>query len=115
MLLAGSVITALGFAWFALDQAAGLWRGIIAPMTICGLGFAALVAPLTAGVMANVEDADEGLGSGINNTASRIAQMVGVALAAVFASMAAGYAIGLWLAAFMSLSGAIIIAITFER
>ena len=115
MLMAGSIMTAIGFAWFAIDQDAALWRGIIAPMTICGLGFAALVAPLTAGVLENVQDADEGLASGINNTASRIAQMVGVALAAVFAGAAMGYVIGLWLSAMMSISGAIIIAITYER
>ena len=115
MLMAGSAITAIGFAWFAIDQGAGLWRSVIVPMTICGLGFAALVAPLTAGVLANVEDKDEGLASGINNTASRIAQMIGVALAAVFATSVAGYMIGLWLAAALSLLGAIIIAATFER
>lgn len=115
LLIAGSSIAAAGFIWFAFDQSAGLWRGIIAPMTICGLGFAALVAPLTTGVLANVDDADEGLASGINNTVSRIAQMVGVAIAALFASTVTGYVTGLCLAGFMSIVGAFMIATTFER
>ena len=115
MLMVGSAISAIGFAWFAIEHGAGIWRGIILPMTVCGLGFAALVAPLTAGVMANVEDADEGLASGINNTASRIAQMVGVALAALFAATSTGYVIGLWLAAIMSASSVAIIVLTFDE
>jgi len=114
MLIAGSALTAIGFAWFALEQDATLWRSILVPMTICGLGFAALVAPLTAGVMASVEDTDEGLASGINNTASRIAQMIGVALAAVFASAATGYATGLWLAALLSVLGTVIVVLMFD-
>ena len=113
MLIAGALIAAVGFAGFALMQGAPLWRSIILPMTICGLGFAVIVAPLTAGVMASVDDADEGLASGVNNTASRVAQMIGVALAALFAATTTGYAIGLWLASLMCAVGAVTIALTF--
>ena len=51
----------------------GRWR-------CSGSSFAVLITPLTATVMSSVEENDEGLASGVNNTASRIAQLVGVAL-----------------------------------
>jgi len=65
--------------------------GVVVPMTLLGLSFAVLVAPLTASVMSSVDQTDEGLASGINNAASRIAQLAGVALAAGVASSESGY------------------------
>jgi predicted MFS family arabinose efflux permease len=86
--------------------------GIIGPLTLLGLSFAILVAPLTASVISSVSDADEGLASGINNAASRIAQLIGVALAAGLASLAAGFGIGLVAAAALSLTGAVVVSAT---
>jgi hypothetical protein len=68
-----------------------------------------LVAPLTASVISSVSDADEGLASGINNAASRVSQLIGVALAAGLASFAAGFGIGLVAAAALSLAGAVVV------
>ena len=65
-----------------------------------------LVAPLTASVLSSVGDADEGLASGVNNAASRVAQLAGVALAAGLGSLAVGYVDGLMAAAVLSLAGA---------
>lgn len=86
--------------------------GVIGPMTLLGLSFAVLAAPLTASVISSVAQADEGLASGINNAASRIAQLGGVALAAGVASFASGYKIGLAAAAAVSLAGAAAVAAT---
>ncbi len=69
--------------------------GVIAPMALLGVSFALLVAPLTASVLSSVTQSDEGLASGINNAASRVAQLAGVAIAAGLGSLAAGYRIGL--------------------
>jgi predicted MFS family arabinose efflux permease len=74
-----------------------------------------LVAPLTASVLSSVDDRDEGLASGINNAASRIAQMAGVALAAGIAALASGYALALVLAAVLSLAGAATVAAMVPR
>jgi hypothetical protein len=81
-------------------------------MALLGLSFAVLITPLTATVLSSVEQADEGLASGINNAASRIAQLAGIALAAGVASFATGYEIGLATAAAASIGGALIVAWT---
>jgi EmrB/QacA subfamily drug resistance transporter len=112
MLVAGPLAAALAFLWMALTTESPLMLGVLAPMTLLGLAFAVLITPLTATVMSSVEDKDEGLASGVNNTASRIAQLVGIALAAGLASFASGYEIAFMLAAALSAGGAITAAAT---
>ena len=115
LLIAGPVGAALAYIWMALGQDASLMVGVIGPMALLGLSFAVLVAPLTASVMSSVAQADEGLASGINNTASRIAQLAGVALAAGVASFAGGYEIGLTAAAVASIGGAFTVVAMMPR
>ncbi|MBV8538620.1 MAG: MFS transporter [Alphaproteobacteria bacterium] len=112
MLIAGPVGAAFAYAWMAATQDWSLGLGVIAPMTLLGLSFAVLVAPLTATVLSSLSPAEEGLASGVNNAASRIAQLVGVAFAAGVASLAGGYQIGFATAAAASLLGALAIART---
>ncbi len=99
LLVGGAATAAGGFALFAATAEAPLWASLLAPMTVAGLGFALLVAPLTAAVMNAVDTSDEGLASGVNNTASRIAQMLGVAVAAAFVGSTAAFVAGFWVAA----------------
>jgi len=106
MLVAGPVGAALAYVWMALGRDASLLGGVIAPMMLLGVSFAVLVAPLTASVMSSVAAADEGLASGVNNAISRVAQLIGVALAAGVASLEIGYQLGLVAAAVLSLAGA---------
>lgn len=112
MLVVGPCGAALAYVWMALGHKGSLIFGVLGPMTLLGLSFALLVAPLTASVLSSVDQADEGLASGINNAASRIAQLVGVALAAGVASFESGYEVGLAVAAVTSISGAFTAAIT---
>jgi EmrB/QacA subfamily drug resistance transporter len=112
MLIAGPTGAALAYVWMALCHEESLMLGVIVPMTLLGLSFAMLVAPLTASVMSSVDQPDEGLASGVNNAASRIAQLAGVALAAGVASFESGYEVGLAVAAATSIGGALIAAIT---
>jgi EmrB/QacA subfamily drug resistance transporter len=112
MLIAGPAGAALSYVWMALAQHQSVLLGVLVPMALLGLSFAVFVAPLTASVLSSVDETDEGLASGINNAASRIAQLAGVALAAGVASFGAGYEIGLIVAAAASLGGALTAAIT---
>lgn len=112
MLVAGPLGAALAYVWMALGRDAALAAGVIGPMALLGVSFAVLVAPLTATVMSSVAPADEGLASGINNAASRIAQLGGVALAAGVASFASGYEVGMGVAAAVSIAGALAVAVT---
>jgi predicted MFS family arabinose efflux permease len=95
MLIAGPAGAAFAYVWMALSREESLVLGVIIPMTLLDVSFAVLVTPLTASVMSSVDQTDEGLASGINNAASRIAQLAGVALAASVASFESGYEIGL--------------------
>lgn len=112
MLIFGPVAAALAYAWMALSQDANLAFGVIGPMTLLGVSFAVIAAPITAAVLSSVAEVDEGLASGINNAASRVAQLGGVALAAGIASFASGYRLGLLAAATVSIAGALVIAAT---
>ena len=112
MLIAGPLGAAIAYLWLAFGQQASLAAGVIAPMTLLGISFAVLVTPLTASVLSSVAQTDEGLASGINNAASRIAQLAGVALAAGLGSAASGHRIGFIAAAAVSLAGAAVMALT---
>lgn len=109
MLAAGCLAAALAYGLFSLLRSADFLIGILAPMTILGVAFAAMVGPLTAAVLSSVEPSDEGLASGVSNAASRAAQLVGVALAAGLAGLAGGFAISVLAAALASLVGAAVI------
>jgi EmrB/QacA subfamily drug resistance transporter len=115
MLIGGSFGAALAFLLLALGVNARLVPGVLAPMTLLGISFAMLVAPLTASVMSSVQDADQGLASGVNNAVARIAQMVGIALAAGLASYSSGYRLSLIGAAGLAFAAAIITAAMLPR
>lgn len=106
LLIAGPIFAAIGFVLLAWLQSASFLIGVLVPIAISGLGFSLLVSPLTAAVMSSVPDEDTGLASGINNTASRVAQLLGVALAAGVAPLASGFSTGLYVAAGLCFVGA---------
>jgi EmrB/QacA subfamily drug resistance transporter len=112
LLIAGPLGAALAYGWLALGHHVSLAFGVLGPMALLGIAFAMLVAPLTASVLSSVGSADEGLASGINNAISRIAQLIGVALAAGVATFAIGYELCLAAAALLALAAATTAAVT---
>jgi EmrB/QacA subfamily drug resistance transporter len=112
LLIGGATAAAVAYVWMALARDASLAVGVIGPMTLLGLAFAAIAAPLTASVLSSVEQTDEGLASGVNNAVSRVAQLAGVAMAAGIATWVSGYEVGLVAAAAASLAGALAVVAT---
>ena len=115
MLIAGPLGAALAYGLLAFGKNTSFALGVLAPMTLLGISFAALVAPLTSSVMSSVRDEDEGLASGVNNTVSRIAQLAGIAFAAGVTSLAAGFTASLIVAAVLSLAAALATATMLPR
>lgn len=109
VLALGSLGAALAYLLLASLQSASFAAAVLAPMALLGVAFAAMIGPLTSAVMSSVDPKDEGLASGMNNAASRIAQLFGVALAAGLASFAGGYGVALVMAAIASALGAVIV------
>jgi EmrB/QacA subfamily drug resistance transporter len=78
---AGILITSAGFAWLAAAQPGEPYaRAILPGVMLWGLGVGLAVAPLTAGVLAAVDDSDLGEASAINDAASRVGGVVLIAL-----------------------------------
>lgn len=92
LLTFGPLVAGAGFALMAAGEDWPLWAGILLPMALTGLGVSLFVAPLTDGVIAAAPEKQEGLASGVNNAASRIAGLVGVALAGATAAALGGFA-----------------------
>ncbi|MEH6378468.1 MFS transporter [Streptomyces sp. KLMMK] len=79
-LTAGSLLCAVGMVLMVrVDRGASYWADVLPPLVVLGLGMTALVAPLTATVLASVDVARAGLASGINNAAARAAGLIAVA------------------------------------
>ena len=114
-LVAGPLTAGAAYAFMIAAREGSFLFGVLAPMALLGVAFALIVAPLTAAVLSSVGEADQGLASGVNNAASRIAQLVGVALAAGLASFEVGYALALSIAAFLSLAAAVFAVRTVPR
>ena len=80
-LVTGTLITALGFALFALPGIGGsYWTGYFPAALVLGLGMGVCVAPVTT-VALNAAGPDRaGVASAINNTVARVGGLIAVAL-----------------------------------
>jgi len=115
MLIAGSSGAAVAYIAMGSGKTASLGFGVIGPMTILGISFAVLIAPLTAAVMSSLGQADSGLASGVNNSVSRIAQLAGIAIAAGVSSYSFGYEAGFAMAAVVTAMAVLTIAVRVPR
>ncbi|SDQ63599.1 MFS transporter [Quadrisphaera sp. DSM 44207] len=76
----GPLVAAAGVAWAAgIGPASSYWLDVLPPVAVLGLGLALTVAPLTATVLAAVEDRHAGVASGVNNAVARAAGLLAVA------------------------------------
>lgn len=80
LMVAGALTVALGMLLMArLGPDVNLWLVALPAGIVFGLGLAVLVAPLTTAVLGSVPAQLSGVGSAINNVASRVAGLIAVA------------------------------------
>ena len=78
---AGPVLVAAGLLLFTRIDPGQSYIGAVLPaVAVFGLGLALTVAPLTAAVLAAVEEHHVGVGSGVNNAVARLGGLVAVAV-----------------------------------
>ncbi len=89
----GPLVVAAGLALLSqVGPGDGYLTDILPAVAVFGLGLATTVAPLTAAVLAAVDDAHMGVASGVNNAVARVAGLLAVAVlpAAVGLDLAGG-------------------------
>ena len=80
-LTVGPTVVAAGFVLLALLGGEPAYaRGFLLPITVCGLGMALTVAPLTTTVLNSVAQHRSGTASGINNAVTQVASLLCIAI-----------------------------------
>lgn len=116
-LSAGPVLIGIGFALLArLAPGADYLTVVLPGLVMMGLGLALTVAPVTATVLAAVDDDHTGLASGVNNAVARTAGLVAVAVVPAIVGLTdadyadpvaftASFRSAMWLMAGLSVAG----------
>jgi EmrB/QacA subfamily drug resistance transporter len=81
----GPIVGGVGLAlMLRLDSKADYATQLLPALAVFGLGLALTVAPLTAAVLASVEEKHAGIASGVNNAVARVAGLLAVAVLGAF-------------------------------
>jgi len=76
----GPLIAAAGLVLMArLDATIDYWTDVLPALLLFSLGLSATVAPLTATVLADADERNAGIASGVNNAVARVASLLAVA------------------------------------
>jgi len=100
----GPLIAAVALAPLArLKPGFDYWWELLPPLVVFSVGLSLTVAPLTATVLADADETDAGIASGVNNAVARVAGLLGIAV--VGASVAgadntldvSGFRLAMWI------------------
>ncbi|MEV4710392.1 MFS transporter [Micromonospora sp. NPDC049374] len=126
-LTVGPLLAAVGLLMLReIEPGASYWRQVLPGVAIFGVGLTLVVAPLTASVLAAVNDRFAGVASGFNNAASRVGGLLAVAALPLLvgltgtgyeqpAELTAAYRGALLWCAGLLLAGALIAALLVHR
>jgi hypothetical protein len=77
----GPIVAGTGMALFALaDRGRSYWEGVLPGAVLLGIGLTITVTPLTAALLASIDERHAGVGSAINNAVARVAGLLAVAV-----------------------------------
>lgn len=92
----GPLFVAAGLVWLSRVAPGSHYVSTVMPaLVVFGFGLAMTVAPLTAAVLAAVDDHHVGVGSAVNNAVSRLAGLLSVAVLPALVSLQTGSAAAL--------------------
>ena len=116
----GPLVIAASFLLLAgIEKGSRYLTGVLPGVLVFGVGLVITVAPVTATVLAAVDDSHVGIGSAINNAVARVASLLAIAVlpalagaAGSEASLSDGYTRAMVICAGLAAVGAIICLIT---
>lgn len=122
-IVAGLCILAAGLYWLSHVQAGStFWPDVFAGLLVFSVGLALVGAPLTIATLGAVGGDDQGIASGVNNTAGQLAGLMMIAILPAAAGLsghgldgpefAAGYETAMIICALLALAAASIAAVT---
>jgi EmrB/QacA subfamily drug resistance transporter len=112
---AGPFVAAAALVFLVrLSPGFSYWWELLPPLLLFSVGLSMIVAPLTATVLADADESDSGIASGVNNAVARVAGLLGIAV--VGAAIAGadnkldlpGYRMAMWITAALVGAGGII-------
>jgi len=107
-----------------VDPGTSYWSTVFPAAIVLGAGLALTVAPLTAAVLAAIDDHHAGIGSAINNAVSRIAGLLAIAVLPAAAGLAgaggrldlvSGFARAMEISAVLAVTGGVLAFVTIRR
>lgn len=120
-MIVGPLVVAVGFALMTrIHPGVGYLPVVFPSVFMFALGLTITVAPLTATLIASVEDRHAGVGSAINNALARIASLLAIAVLPALAGIAggsgaslnAGFSKAMWICSALTAAGSLICALT---
>ncbi len=120
-MIAGPVVVAVAFGLMTRIHPGVTYPTVVFPAVMMfALGLTITVAPLTATLIASVDDRHAGVGSAINNAVARVASLLAIAVLPALAGIAgargaslnAGFPKAMWICAALTAAGSCICALT---